>query len=467
MARTQSSRHAISAAITSTVSGPERGLEPSGAARLPAARRALLVNLDFRDFVYSWLWGRAVTDACARRNLVVDMVAVDPFVGRDLSAELGMPRSALQTAAAGTALYLDTPDPSRCRSAIAQLLERHHYDMVIVNCDASLFLYLMLEREGDFAGSRWLVYDRHLHVELRAHEHDARLRDRIIASGMHMFSIQEIAIGNEREIVGVEGRTDAAPARLSDRGDHGEGSTSVRQRLWRRLARRPWLTKPDTTTTPRGPSAADDLRLIGSFKRLGLTTDKIHLQKWPLDDAFFAPRREAATDDTFVVFTGGDSGRDYATLFAAVGDLPLRVHLCAGSHPTPVPPNVVILPRLRLHQFRDEMARAAVTVVPLTREPPVSGITVVAMAMMMGKPVIASDTPVVRMHIRAAGDGGHLAPVGDADALRALLIRLMESPVERERVGQQARAQAARDLSLTAFADRMLACDAEVQPDVG
>ena len=37
-----------------------------------AQRRALLVNLDFRDFVYSHLWGRAVVDGCTRRNTAAD-----------------------------------------------------------------------------------------------------------------------------------------------------------------------------------------------------------------------------------------------------------------------------------------------------------------------------------------------------------------------------------------------------------
>jgi len=106
--------------------------------------------------------------------------------------------------------------------------------------------------------------------------------------------------------------------------------------------------------------------------------------------------------------------------------------------------------------LRDEIARATVVVVPVTGEPVVSGITVIAMAKMMGKPVIASDNRVVRMHIRSQGDGGYLTQTGNVVLLRALLNVLIESSAERERLAHEARAQAVRALSLKGFVHRML-----------
>jgi glycosyltransferase involved in cell wall biosynthesis len=79
------------------------------------------------------------------------------------------------------------------------------------------------------------------------------------------------------------------------------------------------------------------------------------------------------------------------------------------------------------------------------------------MARMLGKPVIASDNPVVRMHIPASGQGGSLVPIGDAAALRAELERLIRSSAERQRLGADARAGAVADLSLDRFVERMLA----------
>jgi glycosyltransferase involved in cell wall biosynthesis len=370
-------------------------------------RRVLLVNLDFRDVVYSHLWGRAVLAGCMRRGFAVDMVAVNPVAGRDLAAELGVPRSALDVHGAEGVVYVDQPDESRYRCVIGQLLDRGHYNTLILNCDAALFVHLMVDRARDFDNTQWLVYDRHLHIDLRAHDRDTHLRDRMTASGMHLYTIEEIAtagvsFGVEREIV------------------------------------------PNQET------------IIRSFQRLGLTPERLHVQQWPLDDDFFAPQPDAAPKDAFVVFTGGDSGRDYGTLFEAIGGLPIQLRLCARNYPTPVPANVTILPRLALHQFRDEVARATLVVVPLTGEPPASGITVIAMAKMLGKPVVASDNRVVRLQIRSQGEGGYLTQTGNAALLRSLLTGLIASPAERERLGREGRAQAVRDCSLKAFAERML-----------
>jgi glycosyltransferase involved in cell wall biosynthesis len=106
------------------------------------------------------------------------------------------------------------------------------------------------------------------------------------------------------------------------------------------------------------------------------------------------------------------------------------------------------------------MARADLVVVPLSGQPPVSGITVIAMAKMLARPIVASESAVVRMHIRWPGDGGLLCPIGDAAALRAQLAALVRAPEQRARLGQRGRAHSAAALSLRAFAERMLAQDA-------
>ncbi len=424
-------------------------------------RPLLFVNLDFQDFIYSHLWGRAVVDACAQRKLAVDMVTVNPFVfgKRDLAVELGVSQSAIELPANAAVVYVDQPDESHFRSVIDALLDRHRYDTLILNCEAALFLHLIIDREQDLAGARWLVYDRHLHVDLRAHEGDPHLRQRMIASGMHLFILKEIATGS-----GDEGAAIQSIRRLRDRvvaaGSNVAASQQGGNVLVRSLKRLRGRVLGSGAQLLTNPAVAESLDyeggIVRSFKNLGLTTANIHLQPWPLDDVFFAPQPAAAREDAFVIFSGGDSGRDYATLFEAIEGLPVQLRLCAHKTPTPVPANVTILPRLFLHEFRDEIARATAVVVPLTGSPPVSGITVIAMAQMMGRPVIASDNPVVRMHIPSHGSTGYLTPLRDAATLHAQLCRLIDSPAERERLGRQARARAASDLSLKAFVERML-----------
>src|SRR6185369_17973013 len=140
----------------------------------------------------------------ARRGMDVDMVAVNPFVGRDLATELGMPRAALVPQLEGSLTYLERLNEAQARAAIGRLLDRQHYDTVILNCEAALFMHIMLERAAQLPQARWLVYDRHLHVDLRTQDHNTVLRDRIIASGLHLFTIQEIAAGGPTAQIGAE-----------------------------------------------------------------------------------------------------------------------------------------------------------------------------------------------------------------------------------------------------------------------
>jgi len=361
-------------------------------------RRVLLVNLDFRDVVYSHLWGQAVLDACARRSFLADVVAVNPLVGRDVAAELGVPRSAVELRTDGTVVYLDKPDDTTALTVIRGLLEQNRYLTLFLNCDAPLLRHLIIDYERELAGALWVIYDRHLHLDMPAPDQGGRLRERIRAWDMHLYTLQEIAAGLTHSAEGI----------------------------------------------------------IGRFEQLGFSGARIHVQKWPLDDEFFAPQPDAAPTEGLTLFSGGDSGRDYATLFEAIRGMPVQLRLCAGNYPTPVPPNVTVLPRLPLYRFRDEVARAAVVVVPVTGQPVVSGITVIAMAKMLGKPVIAADNRVVRLHIQSQGDGGYLTQTGNPVLLRWLLRLLIESPAERARLASEGRAQAVRDCSLRNFAERML-----------
>ncbi|MBI3782472.1 MAG: hypothetical protein HY270_03625 [Deltaproteobacteria bacterium] len=454
------------------MAGRERESPASAAAHSagsgsPSERRVLLVNLDFRDFVYSHLWGRAVLDACARRNRTVDVVTVNPFAGRNLAEELGVARSAVELPTRGEVIYVDAPDDTLYRSVIAHLLERQRYDTLILNCDAPLFVYLMVERRLDFVRTRWLIYDRHLHIGLQTCAQDARLRERVAASDLHLFTIQEISTGAPPAppTVAPEYSPDNAVFGVGAPRDRTIDSENALVRFFKRLRKHDNATVskpstvPETSVVQQPQILPDDTGIIRLLLGLGVRPENLHLQPWPLDEAFFAPRPATELKDRFVIFSGGDSGRDYGTLFAAMSDLPIELRLCANRYPQPLPPNVTLLPRLPLHRFRDEVAQAAAVVVPITGHPPVSGITVVAMAKMMGKPVIASDNEVVRMHISSSGHGGLLAEVGNVASLRSLLTRVIQSPRECERLAWEGRAQASRDLSLRAFVERMLSCE--------
>ncbi len=370
--------------------------------------RALVLNLDFRDVVYSFQWERAVTAAILRRGLVVDTVTVHPFAGRDLAIELGVERSELAPQGSGTTTYVERADHAHERAIVDRHFQQHRYQIVVLNCSGQLFAHLVAEHREYLQPYPVRVYDRHLHLDLQDPSLASRLEGTLADWGhLHIYSIEEIA----------------SPGILTSR--------QMRE------------------------SQDNDATFLGAFRRLGLHPHHLHFQQWPLDDAFFAPRASGTPAKDFVLFSGGDSGRDYGTLFAAIEDLPVQLRLCANQYPSRVPKNVTILPRLPLHRFRDEIAGASLVVVPLTGHPPVSGITVVAMAKMLGKAVIASDNAIVRLQIPSQGNGGYLAQAGNPTLLRTLIRALLDSPQERERLECEGRQQAARDLSLQYFAEHM------------
>ena len=166
-----------------------RGATPAG------GRRLLFVNLDTRDFIYSYFWGRAVLEESRRQGFTVDALMVNPFVNRDLAAELGVPRSSLDDRSGATAAYVDGDDPDAAKAALATLTEGHEYDTLIINCETAFFLHLLMDRGDEFASARWLIYDRHLHDDLRSHSGEAAVVERIKQFNMHLFAIQEISVG--------------------------------------------------------------------------------------------------------------------------------------------------------------------------------------------------------------------------------------------------------------------------------
>jgi hypothetical protein len=368
------------------------------------ARRALFVNLDFQDFIYSWFFAQRIVAGCRQRGFVVDLLQVDPKTNRDLASELGPSGSTTMPETGGSTRMVTEADLTRVRGWLDEWLARYPYDTLILNCDASLLADLLRRHDGALRGARWLIYDRHLHEglgELAAPD----VRSRLAAHRMHLFALREIAKG----------------ARFVQTGAAGT-------------------------------------EVLTELRGAGFRAEAIHLPLWPLDDDFFAPAAEEQSGE-FTIFSGGDSGRDYASLFEAVRGLPVRVRLATGSSPSPVPESVTILPRLHLFEFRDEVRRASAVVVPLTGSPPVSGITVLAMARMAGRPVIATDLAAVRLHIPSTGDGGWLVPARDAGALRFLIDRLIREPDTRVSLGESGRTRASRECSLRKLVDEMLSCD--------
>ena len=172
---------------------------------------------------------------------------------------------------------------------------------------------------------------------------------------------------------------------------------------------------------------------------LGIPEERLSFVPFGIDHEYFTPRD--VEEEGFVLAVGRDKGRDWATLFDAVRgtDLDLRV-VCrpedvAGQD---VPPNATVLGTVDRSTYRDLTARARAVVVATRPLAYPTGQSVTLESMAMGKCCVVSDTPAMAPYLRDGVDAV-LVPPQDPAALRAALLRVVDDPDLRKRVGVAAR----------------------------
>jgi len=173
---------------------------------------------------------------------------------------------------------------------------------------------------------------------------------------------------------------------------------------------------------------------------------------WPIDLEFF---RSTATPQPDRIFAGGDSGRDWPVFVEAIRDLPATVHLVTGNAPAALPANVELERRLPLWRFRDALAGAVVTAIPVVPGK-AAGVTVLPMAMALGVAIVATRTPWVEQYV-SDGEEALLVPPDDVAAFRAALVRLMSDRDLRARLVANGRRRVAALCDLDAFTREMFA----------
>ena len=193
-----------------------------------------------------------------------------------------------------------------------------------------------------------------------------------------------------------------------------------------------------------------------SFPRTwGLRSSRVCFTPWPV-----TLKDELPSTDNGRVFAGGNSLRDYGPLIAAAGriDAPVDIatSVLAGARLGPTAPNLSIAPRPQ-DEYDAMLRAAAVVVVPLERrEDRASGQTTYVNAMARGKAIVVTDTPGVRDYI-TDGETGLIVAPRDAEAMAGAVSRLLADPDERTRIGRRAREHALGELTLTHYAQRLLA----------
>ena len=173
---------------------------------------------------------------------------------------------------------------------------------------------------------------------------------------------------------------------------------------------------------------------------LGIDRHKLHFTPYKYNSENYLERMETAEGD--FVYSGGDSIRDYPTLFEAVRPLPVRVRIL--THQTfpdgSVPRNVEIVENSdTAEEFYEPLARSMFAVIPILDDHlRSSGQGTYLGAMVLGKAVIVSDTPGARDLIQD-GTTGLLYRPGDALDLRSAMERLLSDGELRRRIGEQGR----------------------------
>lgn len=156
------------------------------------------------------------------------------------------------------------------------------------------------------------------------------------------------------------------------------------------------------------------------------------------------------------VFSGGNSQRDYRTLFDAVRGTHIPVIVSAtapeATRGLDVPANVILVAAREPH-FARLMAGSRFVVIPTN-----GGLThgaaeaTACNAMWHGKPVVATNDTSLAEHI---GDAGYVVPPGDVAGLRRHILALWNDPDRVADLGRRAHERVAEGLTHEHFVRRL------------
>jgi glycosyltransferase involved in cell wall biosynthesis len=156
-------------------------------------------------------------------------------------------------------------------------------------------------------------------------------------------------------------------------------------------------------------------------------------------------RADSTAAGTYV-FTGGGTGRDFASVIEAVRGTGLELEIVTFSPATlgwdgELPANCRVRWRMPVDAFVDRIARALFVVVPLRDAESDFGQTTVVQALSAGKAVVATRSLGIVDYVED-GREGFLVEAGDVGAYRAAILRLARDPKLRSACELNARRRA-------------------------
>jgi glycosyltransferase involved in cell wall biosynthesis len=194
-------------------------------------------------------------------------------------------------------------------------------------------------------------------------------------------------------------------------------------------------------------------------RETGLDEERIVTLLVPIDATFFQP---SAQPGAGILAVGKDLARDYATFADAIRDIDAPSTVVA--HPrnlerVSLPPATTVSGWMPSTTLRSTYAGARCVVVP--QHAPdyhygseAGGLTALLEAMAMGKPVVATDRPVLRDYVDDEVEA-LLVPPSDPTAMREAIERVLSDDDLAAKLGRAARARVEREHTSDIFAARL------------
>ncbi len=203
-------------------------------------------------------------------------------------------------------------------------------------------------------------------------------------------------------------------------------------------------------------------------ERWNVPPERVQFTPFMVDASFFSP--EKAAGDGFsaahpgrpMVCAVGLEFRDYPTLLEAVKGLDIQVVIAAASPWSKrsdttagqeIPDNVMVR-RFSQYELRDLYAASRFVVLPLYNVNFQAGVTSILEGMAMEKAIICSRTPG-QTDVVIENETGLYVPPGNAEALRAAIVRLIENPALAEQFGKKGRQVILEQMSLDRYVERL------------
>ena len=368
-------------------------------------KRILLINTDTADTTYSFITQQTFAQLGYARRHTIDSVGPHPTQsGTDIPVEMGLMEAPI-VLTRGETHHCESLDLQELKPILTRLLKTYRYDAIVGILRLETLNFLLSQTEQDLSKTPIILYDRHLHNDLEDAQAVANLKPKLMTHTIQVMAMREPAgkahIRSLRENAGIK-------------------REQVQERLW-------------------GVSEAFFVDMK-SKNRLRYTI----------------PPKKA---NHLYLFSGGNSLREYSGLLEASKDLDVEIRIATSTPIEEALPNVTSLGRVFLHEFRNEIRHCDAVVLPLGRATKgdgtgyeAVGLTVIAMACSLGKPIICTRTSFAEEYVEHE-TSGLMFERGSPEGLNTAIRRLISEPDLLERLARGSRQRA---YSAESFCDEIL-----------